>query len=58
MQDTNWEKELEFDELDEQSFNAKKRNAKQRKRKWREIEAFKEQQRIHKEMELYDSYSY
>jgi hypothetical protein len=36
----------------------KKAQAKQRKRKWREIEVIKEQRRLRRDIENFESYSY
>ena len=50
--------EAEFDEQasGEMVEFEQKKNIKQRKRKWREIEQFKEQQRMRKEMLVYEDY--
>lgn len=55
MQYNNW-KELDFNDIEDQVEYEKKKSKKQSKRKWREIEAFKDQQRERREMELNESY--
>lgn len=55
MQNDNWQDfDLDFDELEER--NEKKKSKKIHKRKWREIESFKERQREIKVMDINDHY--
>ncbi|PKI14817.1 DUF3545 family protein [Colwellia sp. 12G3] len=46
------------DEDDELTRPDKKGQTKQRKRKWREIEAIKEQRRLRKDIANFEQYSY
>lgn len=55
MQDNQWQ-ELDFSEFEEHEQFEKKKSKKQNKRKWREIEAYKEQQRVNKETDYSDKY--
>ncbi|MGL1959564.1 MAG: DUF3545 family protein [Colwellia sp.] len=55
MKNNNWQ-ELDFSEFEEQEQYDKKKNQKLNKRKWREIEALKEQHRERKEMASFDLY--
>lgn len=54
MQQINWQEE--FDEFEQQFNFDKKKSSKQVKRKWREIEAFKDRRREQRELASYDSY--
>jgi len=55
MQNDNWQDfDLDFNELDEE--HQKKKSKRVHKRKWREIEAFKEKQRDRKVMNMNDHY--
>lgn len=55
MQDDNWQAlDEEFDEYETQY--EKKKSARQKKRSWREIEAYKEKQREKKAMDINDHY--
>lgn len=54
MQDNNNVQEFEFDEFDAPEENIKSKRGS--KRKWREIEAFKERQRERKVMDINDHY--
>lgn len=59
MQNDNWQDlgldiELDFDELEEP--HEKKKSKKTHKRKWREIESFKEKQRERRVMDINDHY--
>ena len=49
-------KEENQDELDDDVEYQHKKNSKQVKRKWREIEALKEQKRAQREIASYDDY--
>ena len=53
MQNDTWQ-EFDFDEFEESQ--EKKKSKKLHKRKWREIEAFKEKQRDRKIMNMNDHY--
>ncbi|WP_143323544.1 DUF3545 family protein [Cognaticolwellia aestuarii] len=55
MQAKDWPEE-NVNDLDDYFDNQKRKSNKQSKRKWREIEAFKEQKRMQREMESYDDY--
>tara|TARA_R110000744_G_scaffold308704_1_gene416745 strand:- start:8153 stop:8329 length:177 start_codon:yes stop_codon:yes gene_type:complete len=55
MQAKNWQEE-NLNDIEEYFDYQKKKNSKKAKRKWREIEAFKEQKRMQREMASYDSY--
>lgn len=55
MQNDNWQEfDLDFDELEES--HEKKKNKKIHKRKWREIESFKDRQRERRVMDINDHY--
>lgn len=55
MQNDNWQDfDLDFNELDEE--HQKKKNKRVYKRKWREIESFKDKQRERKVMDMNDHY--
>ncbi|MDX2370786.1 MAG: DUF3545 family protein [Colwellia sp.] len=55
MQNDNWlDCDLDFDELEEP--HEKKKSKKMYKRKWREIESFKDKQRERKVMDINDHY--
>ena len=54
MQTKEWQ-EADYSDLDDALDFQKKKNTKQSKRKWREIEAFKEQKRMQREMASFDS---
>jgi len=56
MQNKSWE-EFDFGQVSEFEAVEQKKNTRQRKRKWREIEEIKEKQRLKKELSSYDSYS-
>jgi len=56
MQSKEWHEE-NLNDIDDYFDAQKKKNSKQSKRKWREIEAFKEQKRMQREIEDYDSYA-
>lgn len=51
MKDNQWQ-ELDFSEFEDDEQFEKKKNKVQKKRKWREIEAFKERQRERKFMDI------
>ena len=51
-----WDDEVELNFNDDVIDFEQKKNEKRRKRKWREIEQFKEEQRLSKEMQGYESY--
>lgn len=51
MKDNQWQ-ELDFSEFEDDEQFEKKKNKVQKKRKWREIEAFKERQRERKFMDV------
>ena len=51
MQPNEWQDE-ENTEIDDSFDFQKKKNTKQAKRKWREIEAFKEQKRMQRELAM------
>jgi hypothetical protein len=53
MKEDDW-LELDFDEFEE--HYQKKKMAKQKKRSWREIEAYKEKQRERKAVDEYEHY--
>ncbi|MBL4764535.1 MAG: DUF3545 family protein [Colwellia sp.] len=53
MQNNTWQ-DFYFDEFEEQ--HEKKKNKRQSKRKWREIEEFKDRQRERKVMDINDHY--
>ena len=53
MQDNNW-LELDFDEFEE--HYEKKKSTKQKKRTWRDIEAYKEKQRERRELDMNEHY--
>lgn len=53
MQNNNWE-DFDFDEFEEP--HEKKKSKRLGKRKWREIEEFKERQRERKVMDINDHY--
>ncbi|MGB2738977.1 MAG: DUF3545 family protein [Cognaticolwellia sp.] len=55
MQSKEWQED-DFNNIDDYFDYHKKKNTKQSKRKWREIEAFKEQKRMQREIASYDSY--
>ncbi|MBA6225052.1 MULTISPECIES: DUF3545 family protein [unclassified Colwellia] len=55
MQSKEWQEE-NLNDIDAYFDNQKKKNSKQAKRKWQEIEAFKEKQRMQREMASYDDY--
>ena len=55
MKDSQWQ-ELDFSEFEDEEQFEKKKNKIQKKRKWREIEAYKEQQRERKFMDVNDHY--
>lgn len=55
MKDSQWQ-ELDFSEFEGEENLEKKKNKTHKKRKWREIEAFKEQQRERKFMDINDHY--
>ena len=55
MQTKKWPEENVYD-FDDYFDNQQRKNNKQSKRKWREIEAFKEQRRMQQEMQSYDDY--
>ena len=55
MKDSQWH-ELDFSEFEDEEQFEKKKNKIQKKRKWREIEAYKEQQRERKFMDMNDHY--
>ena len=55
MKDSQWQ-ELDFSEFEDEEQFEKKKNKIQKKRKWREIEAYKEQQRERKFMDMNDHY--
>lgn len=46
------------DEFDENEAFQQKRNAKQSKKKWREIESFKERQKMKRELAYFEDYSF
>lgn len=55
MQNDNWQDfDLDFNELDEE--HQKKKSKRVYKRKWREIESFKDKQRERKVMDMNDHY--
>ena len=56
MQSKEW-LEDSYNDTDEHTEYQLKKNSKQAKRKWREIEALKEQKRIQREIAFYDSYT-
>jgi len=56
MNNKYWQIE-DFEEFEEQIDNQKKKVNKQGKRKWREIEAYKDRKREQKELASYDCYS-
>jgi hypothetical protein len=55
MQDNQWQ-ELDFSEFEDLEQIEKRKNKRQSKRKWREIEAYKEQQRVEKETDFSEKY--
>ncbi|MFT6920315.1 MAG: hypothetical protein ACJA2G_002964 [Cognaticolwellia sp.] len=55
MQSKEWQEE-NLNDIDAYFDNQKKKNSKQVKRKWQEIEAFKEKKRMQREMASYDDY--
>ena len=55
MQDNEWQ-EFDFSEFEDQQEFVKKNAKKQNKRKWREIEAYKEQLRVKKEIGFCELY--
>ena len=57
MANVKWD-DFEFsrDEQDKELNLEHRQNTKQRKRKWREIEAVKEQQKLRREMLAYEEY--
>jgi hypothetical protein len=55
MQSKEWQEE-NLNDIDAYFDNQKKKNSKQAKRKWQEIEAFKEEKRMQREMASYDDY--
>lgn len=55
MKDSQWQ-ELDFSDFEEEDQFERKRSKKQYKRKWREIEAYKEQERERKFMDFNDHY--
>lgn len=56
MKNKYWQIE-EFDEFEDQIETQKKKAIKQNKRKWREIEAYKDRKREQRELASYDCYS-
>lgn len=56
MKNKYWQIE-DFDDFEEQSELQKKKVNKQNKRKWREIEAYKDRRREQLELASYDCYS-
>lgn len=56
MQDNEWQ-DLDFSEFEDQEEFEKKKNKKQNKQRWREIEAFKDRQRVRKEIDFIDNYN-
>jgi len=55
MKNEQWQ-ELDFSDFDEQDEFEKKKNKKLNKRKWREIEAFKERQLEKRETDYSENY--
>ncbi|MBA6290767.1 DUF3545 family protein [Colwellia sp. MB3u-70] len=55
MQSKEWQEE-NLNDIDAYFDNQKKKSSKQAKRKWQEIEAFKEEKRMQREMASYDDY--
>jgi len=55
MQSEEWQEE-NLNDIDAYFDNQKKKSSKQAKRKWQEIEAFKEEKRMQREMASYDDY--
>lgn len=55
MQPKEWQEE-NYNDIDDYFDSQKKKNSKQSKRKWREIEAFKEQKRMQREIAAFDDY--
>ncbi|MFT6195248.1 MAG: hypothetical protein ACJASU_002160 [Cognaticolwellia sp.] len=55
MQSKEWQEE-NLNDVDAYFDNQKKKKNKQAKRKWQEIEAFKEEKRMQREMASYDDY--
>ena len=55
MQPKEWQEE-NLNDIDADFDNQNKKNSKQAKRKWQEIEAFKEEKRMQREMASYDDY--
>jgi hypothetical protein len=55
MKDSQWQ-ELDFSDFEDEEQFEKKKNKVHKKRKWREIEAYKEQQRERKFMDMNDHY--
>jgi hypothetical protein len=51
MQDEQWQ-ELDFSDFEEDTEFEKKKSKRQSKRKWREIEAYKDERRVKRELEL------
>lgn len=57
MKNKSWE-EFDFGQLSEFEAVEQKKNSRQKKRKWREIEDVKEKQRLKRELLSYESYSF
>ena len=55
MQESEWQ-ELDFNDLEDDEQFEKKKSKKINRRKWREIEAFKEQKRMQQELASYEDY--
>ncbi|WP_223270384.1 DUF3545 family protein [Colwellia sp. C1TZA3] len=55
MQPKEWQEE-NLNDIDDYFEHQKKKNSKQAKRKWQEIEAFKEKKSMQREMVSYDDY--
>lgn len=54
----NYEWDEDITSLDDDFVIEQRKNKKDRRRKWREIETLKEEQRLRKELEKYNQYSY
>ena len=54
----NYEWDEDISSIDDDFVIEQRKNKKDRRRKWREIESLKEEQRLTKELEKYNQYSY
>lgn len=60
MKDNDWQENEIFDDIEEQESadRSSRLKGKVRKRKWREIEAIKEQRRLRRSLADFEQYSY